>query len=80
MLLDAGKDVELQSFVAFHQLALSPPNSLEVRKASTRHLTAAFVEMLWMCGPKVSGLAQCDCEECRLRVVMKAGTVGDDCG
>ncbi len=43
-------------------------------------MAAAFVEMLWMNGPKVSGLAQCDSEECRLRVVMKADTVSNDRG
>ncbi len=29
---------------------------LKVREASTRHLSATFIEMFWMCGPKVDSL------------------------
>ncbi len=43
-----GKQAGLQSFVYFHQL------DFEVREASSRHLAVAFVEMLWMCGPKIN--------------------------
>ncbi len=49
-----GKEAGLQSFVYFHQLVFPPPHSFEVREASSRHLAATFVEMLWMCVPKVN--------------------------
>ncbi len=68
-------EAELRRFVDFHQLIVSPHNSLEAREASTGHLAAAFVVMLWMCGP-----VQCDSEQFRPRVVEKTGVVGNDCG
>ncbi len=51
-----GEEAELQGFVDFYQLVLSPPPRL-VREASIRHLAATFVEMFWMCGPKVNSLS-----------------------
>ncbi len=52
-----GKEAELQGFVNFHQLVLSPPHPFKVREASIRYLAAAFVEMLWMCGPRVNSVS-----------------------
>ncbi len=51
-----GKEAEQQGFVGFHQLVLSPPHAFKMREASTRHQAATFVEMFWMCGPKVNSL------------------------
>ncbi len=51
-----NQEAELKNFAIFHQLILPPPHYFEVRETSTRHLAAAFVEMLWMYGPKFNNL------------------------
>ncbi len=61
-----GSKAELQRFASFHNLIL-------LLTPSTRCLAAAFVEMFWMCGPKVNSMSS---------VILRNSDsiVGNDCG
>ncbi len=74
------KEAEQQGFLDFHQLVLSPPPRLRRERgehsASGSRLCRDVLDV-WTEGQQP---VQCDSEEFRLKVVMKAGVVGDDCG